>query len=105
ADAAKAAIAAAAQGKFWAACDVLFTTDPLDLSHIEELPARLGIDRAQFLHDFDTPETNKRLDQSVDLCRRCHVRAVPTMILVSPKGDAIAVDSPDEAVRIVDDAG
>gem|GEM_PF-3720650 len=105
-EAARAAIAAADQGKFWQACDILFAADPQVLSHIEELiPPRIGVDTARFLRDLRSAETSKRLGQSIGLCKRYRVKAVPTMVLVGPGGGAIAVNSPDEAVRIVEDAG
>ncbi|MCR9163429.1 MAG: DsbA family protein [Nannocystaceae bacterium] len=80
--AAKAAIAAQQQGKFWAMHDWMFANRS-SLSRADLLAAAgdLGLDTAKFEADLDSEETQARLEFETTLGRRLGVRGTPSFFV------------------------
>lgn len=80
--AAKATIAAQAQGKFWAMHDLAFANrTKLGRDDLIEHAQELGLDPEKFAADLDAEATQKRLDQEVALGRRLGVRGTPSFFV------------------------
>ena len=80
--AARAAIAAAAQGKFWEMDKKLFANGQrLEQSDLEGYAASLGLDMARFRADMDSPEAKARIDADRALGDDLHVRGTPTLFI------------------------
>jgi protein-disulfide isomerase len=86
-EAALAAEAAGAQGKFWEMRDLLYERQG-EWSVVE--PARpvfvgyarqLGLDAERFERDVDAPETRARVETDVNRADTAHVQATPTLFL------------------------
>jgi protein-disulfide isomerase len=60
-DAASAAKAAQRQGKFWEYHAALLESRTFDRAALIDLAARLGLDRARFVRDFDDPKLRDRV--------------------------------------------
>jgi thiol-disulfide isomerase/thioredoxin len=90
--AARAAIAAQAQGKFWEMHRVLFENGQhLEPTDIEKYAAAIGLDANRFRADMQSPATQARLDADRKLADDLKVRGTPTLFLdgreVDPKVD------------------
>ena len=80
--AAKAAIAAQAQGRFWAMHDHMFAhRSSLSRDQLVEAAGSLGLDTAQFETDLDSDETEARLKLEKTLGRRLGVRGTPSFFI------------------------
>lgn len=84
---AKAAEAAAVQGKFWEMHDLLFSTqkdwaklgDPTD--HFVGLAKQLGLDEAAFRAEMNNPEIAARIAADTQLSRDLQVQSTPTFYM------------------------
>jgi protein-disulfide isomerase len=102
--AAKAALAAQSQGKFWEFHDLLFKSyHALNDGKIEEIRAKLGLDAVQFQARMNDPQVLAQIKADADLGRKLGVRGTPTIFVNgrrlknrSPNGFQAAVD---EALR------
>jgi NhaA family Na+:H+ antiporter len=80
--AARAAEAAAAQGKFWEMHDRLFDHDPrLAQGDVLELARSIGLDMERFARELDSPEVARRVDQDLEDGRRNGVTSTPTLFI------------------------
>lgn len=80
--AAKAALAAEAQGGFEAMHAWLFANQRgLSREAIEQSAAQLGLDRVRFAADLDSEWLERRVDEDGDLGRHVHVSATPTFFV------------------------
>ncbi len=80
--AAKAAIAAQAQGKFWAMHDHMFANrTALSREQLVAAAADLGLDTAKFEAALDSEETAARLELEQTLGRRLGVRGTPSFFV------------------------
>jgi protein-disulfide isomerase len=107
--AARAAIAAQAQGKFWEMHRVLFKNGGhLEQADLEKYASSVGLDLARFRADMQSPETTARIDRDLKLADSLGVKATPTLFIdgreYDPKLDladwvdgAIAAHRPPEA--------
>ncbi len=78
--AARAAIAAGDQGKFWEMHDLLFSNaHALERQNLDEYAQQLGLDMKKFAVDFDSPETSSRLAQDLALAEALDIHATPTI--------------------------
>jgi protein-disulfide isomerase len=80
--AARAAEAAAMQGKFWEMHDELFRNP--GMLHREALHAHaasIGLDIGRFSTELDDPALASRIERDIDTGRRSTVRATPTFFL------------------------
>lgn len=80
--AAKAAIAAQEQGKFWAMHDHMFANrSKLSRDQLIEAAVGLGMDKAKFEAALDSEETNARFELEKTLGRRLGVRGTPSFFI------------------------
>jgi protein-disulfide isomerase len=80
--AARAAIAAQAQGKFWEMHHQLFSNgDHLDESDVERYAAGIGLDIARFRADMQSAATKARLDADRKLADQLSVKGTPTIFI------------------------
>jgi protein-disulfide isomerase len=82
--AAKAALAADAQGRFWEYHDRLFArtgTGPLDRATLERIAADLQLDAARFSRDLDDPALDERLAQDKAEADAAGVQGTPTFFV------------------------
>jgi hypothetical protein len=80
--AARAAIAAQAQGKFWEMHDKLFASrDHLEDSDILQYAASIGLDLDRFRADVQSPATKARLDADRKLGDALNVKGTPTIFI------------------------
>jgi predicted DsbA family dithiol-disulfide isomerase/cytochrome c-type biogenesis protein CcmH/NrfF len=80
--AARAAIAAQKQGRFWRYHDLLFDDQwNLDESDLVERAEQIGLDIDRFVSDLHAPEGSARLDRDLREALRLRVRATPTFFI------------------------
>ena len=80
--AARAAIAAGDQGKFWEMHDVLFANArALERTSLDGYAQQLGLDMKKFAFDFDSPETSSRITQDLALADALDIHGTPTIFV------------------------
>jgi protein-disulfide isomerase len=80
--AARAAIAAGNQGKFWEMHDTLFTNrDHLEGADIDSYAKQIGLDIAKFHVDMQAPATTDRIDRDKKLGESLGVQGTPTIFV------------------------
>ena len=80
--AAKASMAADAQGRFWEYHDILLQhRDALERSQLESYALQAGLDARRFARDLDGAELDARLDADLDQAARLGVKGTPTMFV------------------------
>ncbi|MCI0433449.1 MAG: DsbA family protein [Gemmatimonadetes bacterium] len=78
----QAAIAAAAQGKFWEMHDRIFAAQQaLDRATLVAHAKALGLDLPKFEHALDDPATQARIRADVDEGTRIGVQGTPTFVV------------------------
>ncbi len=81
-DAAKAALAAESQGKFWQFHDLLFKNyNVLNNQKIREIVLELGLDEEKFEHQLKNPAIEARIKQDMNDGARAGVRGTPTVFV------------------------
>lgn len=81
-DAARGAIAAGNQGKFWEMHDMLYRNqEALAPEDIEGYAEQLGLDLERFRTDVQAPATQERVDSNKELGRELGVRGTPTIFV------------------------
>ena len=80
--AAKAALAAQNQGRFWELGDLMFQSDePLDRDRIETLATRAGLDLERFQSDLESKAIDQRLERDLTDADRVGARGTPTTFI------------------------
>jgi len=80
--AAKASVAAEAQGKFWEYHDVLVAhRDALDRASLEGYATSIGLDSRRFLRDMDDPRAEARVSADETQAAKLHVEGTPTVFV------------------------
>jgi len=80
--AARAAIAAQAQGKFWEMSHQLFANGQhLESNDIDGYAKAIGLDPARFRDDMQSPATQARIDADRKLADELSVKATPTLFV------------------------
>jgi len=80
--AARAALAAGKQGKFWEMHDELYTMGRnLNDESIKATAEKLGLDKAKFEADYASPEIKKQVQDELALGQRVNVRGTPTFFI------------------------
>ena len=93
--AARAAIAAQEQGKFWQMHDALFADSKnLNPEMIEKAAAKIGLDMEKFKADWASAATEEKLTKDMNAARKAEVNGTPTLFVngrrvKSPSGAAI----------------
>lgn len=81
-NAAKAAVAAQKQGKFWEMHDKLFANQrTLSPDNLKQYAQQVGLDTAKFEKDLTSPEVQKQIDDDMKLAQEAEVRGTPTLFL------------------------
>jgi protein-disulfide isomerase len=81
-NAAKAAVAARAQGKYWEMHDELFKiSSNLSLDEIKKAADRAGLDPKKFEADMNSPETAKAVQEESSLAQSTDVTGTPTFFI------------------------
>ncbi|MFW5875592.1 MAG: DsbA family protein [Myxococcota bacterium] len=80
--AAKAAIAAGKQGKFWEMHDELFENQAaLERSDLDEYARELGLDMEQFEEDMESDATEERISKDKTMGSKAGVRGTPAIFV------------------------
>jgi protein-disulfide isomerase len=80
--AAKAAVAAGKQGKFWEMHDMMFANNrELGVDKLKEYAGKIGLDVAKFETDMNSPEVQKQVDQEQQEARAADVQGTPTFFV------------------------
>ena len=79
--AARAALAAEQQGKFWQMHDALFAADKLSPEKIDEIAKKIGLDMKKFKEDMKSPAIGQRLARDLLDAREVGVTGTPTLFI------------------------
>lgn len=100
--AAEAAVAAAAQGKFWPYHDLLFAhQQALTRADLERYARGIGLDMARFVHDLDNHTYLREIVRSIADASALGVRSTPTLFV---NGSPIRGAKPYDVIKAVVDA-
>ena len=81
-NASRAAVAAERQGKYWEMHDELFKiSGNLALDEIKKAAQKLGLDSKRFEADMNAPETEKAIQQDLDIARATDVTGTPSFFI------------------------
>jgi protein-disulfide isomerase len=81
-NAAKAALAAGEQGKFWEMHDIIFENyDRLSEEKFIEFARRIGLDVEKFIADYKSNKYDKQIQQDIELGISVGVRGTPTLFI------------------------
>ena len=81
-NAARAAVAAQQQGKFWEMHDKLFANQrTLSPDNVKQYAQQIGLNVAKFEKDLTSPEVQKQIDDDMKLAQEAEVRGTPTLFL------------------------
>ncbi len=84
--AAKAAIAAGQQGKFWEMHDKIFSDyRNMNQASFEKWAGEIGIDVEQFKADMQSPETMALITDEMKQAQKASVRGTPTFLINGKK--------------------
>lgn len=100
--AARAAIAAQAQGKFWEMHDALFaaaTGGGLSAEAIDKAATTAGLDMTKFKADVNSPATQERLGKDLTAARLAEVNGTPTLFV---NGRRVNSPSPEFIQKMID---
>lgn len=80
--AAKAALAAESQGKFWQFHDLLFQNySALNNQKIQEIVLELGLDEEKFGQQLKDPQIMSRIKRDINDAKKAGVRGTPTVFI------------------------
>jgi protein-disulfide isomerase len=80
--AAKAAIAAGKQGKFWEMHDIMFKNNrQLSYDNLKDYAKQIGLDVPRWEKDYNSPETQAQIDKDMALARQASVQGTPTIFV------------------------
>jgi protein-disulfide isomerase len=101
-NAARAAVAAKMQGKFWEMHDKLFQNQQaLQIDKLKEYAKDIGLDQAKFEADMASPEVQKQIDEDTKLAAQAQVSGTPTLFL---NGKRVTNRSVDGLKQMIDEA-
>lgn len=98
--AARAALAANEQGKFWEFHDKLFTAPQLNPDAITSIARGLGLDMARFENDMKSPEIRQKLNKDMLDAQKAGVTGTPTVYI---NGRKLKQRSPQGFQELIDD--
>ncbi len=79
--AARAALAAGEQGKFWEFHDALFATPAITNETIDGIAIKLGLKMDQFKSDMASPKIRQKLDQDIMDAQKAGVTGTPSLFV------------------------
>lgn len=97
--AAKAAIAAQKQGKFWEMHDALFAAKKLTPEAIDKAAADIGLNIDQFNTDRNSPATQQQLNKDMADAKKADVTGTPTLFI---NGKLVQDRSPQGIQNLID---
>ncbi len=98
--AARAAVAAQKQGKFWEMHELLFTNQKaLSPEHLKNYAEQLGLDMEQFEADIRSPEVKSLVEEDMRLAQQTGVRGTPTVFV---NGNLLQNRSLDGFKQVID---
>ncbi len=101
-NAAKAAVAAQKQNKFWEMHDKLFANQrALTLDNLKQYAQEIGLDMAKFEKDMTSPEVQKQIEDDSKLAQQVQVTGTPTLFL---NGKRVMNRSFDGLKQMIDEA-
>jgi protein-disulfide isomerase len=81
-NAARAAVAAQKQGKFWEMHDKIFANQrALSPDNLKQYAQAIGLDVPKFEKDVTSPDVQKEIDDDIRLAQEVQVRGTPTLFL------------------------
>ncbi len=97
--AARAALAAAKQGKFWEFHDALFSAGKLNDQTITSVATKIGLDLPLFQSDMNSTAVKQQLEKDIQDAEKAGVRGTPTIFINgtklkdrSPQGFQLAIN-------------
>jgi protein-disulfide isomerase len=97
--AARAALAAFNQGKFWEYHDALFAADTLSDQVIADTAVKVGLDISQFRKDLDSEAIRAKLAQDIADGEKIGVRGTPSIFV---NGNKLKNRSPQAFQALID---
>jgi protein-disulfide isomerase len=86
--AAKAAVAAGKQGKFWEMHDIMFQNNrELTYDKLKEYAGKIGLDVARWEQDFNSPDVQQQIDRDLADGRAADVNGTPTFFINGKRHD------------------
>lgn len=79
--AARAALAAQKQGKFWEFHDALFAADKLNTSVIKDIAVKLDLDMEQWRQDMASMEIRRKVQKDIQDAKKAGVSGTPTIFV------------------------
>ena len=98
--AARAALAAAEQGKFWEYHDELFSGGKLNAAIFDKIAVKLGLDMAKFKQDMNSPKIKNKLATDMRDASQAGVTGTPTVFI---NGRRMKNRSLEEFQRIINE--
>jgi len=81
-NAAKAAVAAGKQGKFWEMHDVMFQNNrDLGVDKLKEYAGKIGLDVDKWEKDFNSPDVDQQVQKEMAEGRQADVQGTPTFFV------------------------
>ena len=100
--AARAALAAGKQGKFWEMHDKMFANQrTLGADNLKQWAQEIGLDAAKFEQDMNSPEVLQQVNDEMQLGRQSQVSGTPSLFL---NGKRVTNRSVDGIKQMVDEA-
>ena len=80
--AAKAAVAAGKQGKFWEMHDIMFQNNrELGFEKLKEYAGKIGLDVARWEKDYNSPDVDQQIQKEMAEGRQADVSGTPTFFV------------------------
>lgn len=100
--AARAAVAAGKQGKFWEMHDKLFANQrALQAENLKQYAKEIGLNAAKFESDMASPDVQKQIDEDTKLAQQSQVSGTPTLFV---NGKRVTNRTFDGLKQLVEDA-
>ena len=101
-NAARAALAARKQGKFWEMHDKLFANQrALQADKLKEYAQEIGLDAAKFEQDMGSPDVQNEIDEDGKAAQQAQVSGTPTLFI---NGKRVMTRSFDGLKQMIDEA-
>jgi len=99
--AARAALAAGEQGKFWEFHDQLFTVEKLSDQVIRDTAVKLGLDMARYEADMNSPAIKQKISKDIRDAQKAGVTGTPTIFI---NGQRLKNRSPQGFQALINEA-
>jgi protein-disulfide isomerase len=102
APAARAALAAGNQSKFWEMHDKIFANQrAIGPDNLQQYAREIGLDMAKFEHDMASPEVQQQINEEMQQGAKARVRGTPSLFV---NGKRVANRSFDGLKQMIDEA-